>query len=151
MAKQAYFKQNNGHLPKDPPSYLGPLASACWRKVVPYLESTGRVERIDSSLVEQYCADYEIYRNAYQEVLKNGIQTKMFTSLQDNTGQVIGKDFTGYRKNPAVSIMKDAVNQLNQIGVKLGLSPKGRQQLMQIASHKNEKSIAEQLKESGLV
>lgn len=151
MAKQAYFKQNNGHLPKDPPSYLGSLASVCWRKIVPYLESTGRVERIDSSLVEQYCADYEIYRNAYQEVLKNGIQTKMFTSLQDNTGKVIGKDFTGYRKNPAVSIMKDAVNQLNQIGVKLGLSPKGRQQLMQIASHKNEKSVAEQLKESGLV
>jgi P27 family predicted phage terminase small subunit len=65
MAKKVYYQQNNGHLPAKPPYYLGTLASNCWRKIVPFLEATGRVERIDVGLVEQYCANYEIYRNAY--------------------------------------------------------------------------------------
>ena len=151
MVKKAYYQQNNGHLPATPPHYLGTLASACWRKIVPFLESTGRVERIDVGLVEQYCANYEIYRNAYQDIQDNGIQAKIFTSLQDSTGKIVGKDFAGFRKNPAVATMKDALNQLNSVGIQLGLSPKSRQELMSIASHKKEKSMAEQLKEAGLV
>ena len=151
MTKKAYFKQNDGHLPKDPPHYLGRLAKGCWRKVVPFLESTQRVQRIDVALVEQYCSEYEIYRQAYADIQENGIQAKIFSSLQDSTGAVIGKDFVGFRKNPAVATMKDALNQLNSVGVQLGLSPKGRQELMRIASHKEEKSMAEQLKEAGLV
>ncbi|WPU43981.1 phage terminase small subunit P27 family [Limosilactobacillus reuteri] len=151
MAKKVYYQQNNGHLPATPPHYLGTLASACWRKIVPFLESTGRVERIDVGLVEQYCANYEIYRNAYQDIQDNGIQAKIFTSLQDSTGKIVGKDFAGFRKNPAVATMKDALNQLNSVGIQLGLSPKSRQELMSIASHKKEKSTAEQLKEAGIV
>ena len=151
MTKKVYFKQNNGHLPPTPPHYLGTLASACWRKIVPFLESTGRVERIDVGLVEQYCANYEMYRNAYQDIQENGIQAKIFTSLQDSSGKIVGKDFVGFRKNPAVATMKDALSQLNSVGVQLGLSPKSRQELMQIASRKKEKSVAEQLKGSGLV
>lgn len=138
-------------MPPKPPHYLGTLASSCWRKIVPFLESTGRVQRIDVGLVEQYCANYEIYRNAYQDINENGIQVKIFHSLQDSTGKIIGKDFVGFRKNPAVATMKDAINQLNSIGIQLGLSPKSRQELMQIASHKKEKSMAEQLKEAGIV
>ena len=136
MAKKVYYQQNNGHLPATPPHYLGTLASACWRKIVPFLEATGRVERIDIGLVEQYCANYEIYRNAYQDIQENGIQVKIFSSLQDSSGKIVGKDFTGFRKNPAVATMKDAVNQLNSVGIQLGLSPKSRQELMQIASRK---------------
>lgn len=136
MVKKVYYQQNDGHLPPKPPHYLGTLAKTCWRKIVPFLESTGRVERIDVGLVEQYCANYEIYRNAYQDVQENGIQVKIFSSLQDSSGKIVGKDFTGFRKNPAVATMKDAVNQLNSLGVQLGLSPKSRQELMQIASHK---------------
>ena len=151
MVKKVYYQQNNGHLPPKPPHYLGNLASLCWRKIVPFLESTGRVQRIDVGLVEQYCANYEIYRNAYEDINENGIQVKLFHSLQDSTGKIIGKDFVGFRKNPAVATMKDALNQLNSVGVQLGLSPKGRQELMRIASHKEEKSMAEQLKEAGLV
>lgn len=136
MAKKVYYQQNNGHLPATPPHYLGTLASACWRKIVPFLESTGRVERIDVGLVEQYCANYEIYRNAYQDIQDNGIQAKIFTSLQNSSGEIVGKDFVGFRKNPAVATMKDALNQLNSVGIQLGLSPKSRQELMQIASRK---------------
>ena len=146
MAKKVYYQQNNGHLPATPPHYLGTLASACWRKIVPFLEATGRVERIDIGLVEQYCANYEIYRNAYQDIQENGIQAKIFSSLQDSSGKVIGKDFIGFRKNRAVATMKDALNQLNSVGVQLGLSPKGRQELMQIASNKEKHDTISEMK-----
>ena len=58
--------------------------------------------------------------------------------------------FIGYRKNPAVGTMNDSNKQLNAIGIQLGLTPKGRQELMEIASQKKEKSMAEQMKEMGL-
>lgn len=151
MPKKAYYQQNDGRLPKDPPHYLGQLAKGCWRKVVPFLESTNRVQRIDSSLVEQYCSEYELYRQAYADIQENGIQSKIFTSLQDASGKVVGKDFSGYRKNPAVATMNDALKQLKSIGSQLGLSPEARQELMQISSQKKEKSTVEQLKDIGLI
>ena len=46
--------------------------------------------------------------------------------------------------------MNDSNKQLNAIGIQLGLTPKGRQELMEIASQKKEKSMAEQMKEMGL-
>lgn len=151
MPKQAFYKQNNGQLSAIPPTYLGKLAKECWRKVVPYLESTKRVGRIDSSLVEQYCTEYEMYRMAYDNVTQHGIQRAIYRTLQDSTGAKIGTDFVGYRKNPAVTTMNDALKQLKSIGSQLGLSPQARQELMQIASQKKEKSTVEQLKDIGLI
>lgn len=151
MAQKLFYQQNDGHLPKKPPFYLGKMARNCWRKIVPFLESTKRVQRIDTYLVEQYCTQYEIYRLAYQEVQENGVQTKIYTSLQDSSGEVIGKDFVGYRKNPAVSTMNDANKQLNSIGIQLGLTPKGRQELMEIANTEKEESVGDMLKKSGLI
>lgn len=151
MPKVVYYRQNDGRLERRPPDYLGRLAKSCWRKVVPFLESTKRVQRIDTALVEQYCSEYEIYRQAYDDIQNNGIQTKIYTSLQDSSGKIVGKDFTGYRKNPAVGTMNDALKQLKSIGSQLGLSPRAREELMQIASHKKEKSVAEQFKDIGLV
>ena len=44
--------------------------------------------------------------------------------------------------------MKDAVDTLNRIGVQLGLTPKGRAELLTIAgSTKPEKSTTEMMKE----
>lgn len=140
--------QNNGHLSKDPPKHLGTLAKACWRKIVPFLESTDKVQRIDSSLVELYCVQYETYRKAYQDVCQNGIQSKIYRSLQDVTGEIVGKDFTGYRKNPAVATMKDAINQLSAIGSELGLTPRSRAELLSLANQNNsKKSAAETIQE----
>ena len=44
--------------------------------------------------------------------------------------------------------MKDAVDTLNKIGIQIGLTPKGRQELLEIADGDNEKqSVAEMMKE----
>lgn len=146
VATKPYYLQNDGKVSRTPPNYLGTLAKECWRKIVPFLEATERVERIDTSLVEQYCTQYDIYRAAYHDVKENGIQTPMYKTLQDQMGEIIGKEFAGFRKNPAVMTMKDASNQLNAIGAQLGLSPKSRQELMTIAA-KTDKSATDELKD----
>ncbi len=71
MVKNPYNRQNKGRLPSDPPNYLGKVASEVWRKIVPFLESTKKVQRIDSLLVETYCTNYEIYKLAYEDIKEN--------------------------------------------------------------------------------
>ena len=149
MVKNPYYQQNNKRLPSDPPNHLGTVAREVWRKIVPFLESTEKVQRIDTFLVETYCTNYEIYKIAYEDIKQNGIQQKITKPIQDQgTGEIIGEQSLGFRKNPAVATMKDAVDTLNRIGVQLGLTPKGRQELLEIVGEETNKvSTAEMLKE----
>ena len=149
MVKNPYYQQNNKRLPSDPPNYLGTVAKEVWRKIVPFLESTEKVQRIDTFLVETYCTNYEIYKIAYEDIKQNGIQQEITKPIQaQGSGEILGEQSLGFRKNPAVATMKDAVDTLNRIGVQLGLTPKGRQELMEIAEEDtNKASTAEMLKE----
>lgn len=149
MVKNSYYQQNNKRLPSDPPNYLGTVAKEVWRKIVPFLESTNKVQRIDTFLVETYCTNYEIYKIAYEDIKQNGIQQEMKKPIQaQGSGEILGEQSLGFRKNPAVATMKDAVDTLNRIGVQLGLTPKGRQELMEIVGEEtNKASTAEMLKE----
>ena len=149
MVKNPYYQQNNKRLPSDPPNYLGTVAREIWRKIVPFLESTQKVERIDTFLVETYCTNYEIYKIAYEDIKQNGIQQELKKSIQaQGSGEILGEQSLGFKKNPAVATMKDAVDTLNRIGVQLGLTPKGRQELMEIASEKSdEDSIKDKMKD----
>ena len=149
MVKNPYYQQNKGRLPTDPPNYLGAVAREIWRKIVPFLENTKKIERIDTFLVETYCTNYEIYKLAYEDIKQNGIQQEMKKPIQaQGSGEILGEQSLGFKKNPAVVTMKDAVDTLNKIGVQLGLTPKGRQELMEIASEDtNKPSTTEMLKE----
>lgn len=149
MVKNPYYQQNNGRLPSDPPNYLGTVAREVWRKIVPFLEATEKVERIDTFLVETYCTNYELYKTAYEDIKENGIQTEIMKIVQaQGSGEILGEQSMGFKKNPAVATMKDAVDTLNRIGVQLGLTPKGRAELLTIAgSTKPEKSTTEMMKE----
>ena len=149
MVKNPYYQQNNGRLPSDPPNHLGTVARETWRKIVPFLESTQKVQRIDTFLVETYCTNYEIYTIAYEDIKQNGIQQEMKKPIQaQGSGEILGEQSLGFRKNPAVATMKDAVDTLNRIGVQLGLTPKGRQELLEIVGEEtNKASTAEMLKE----
>ncbi|MGC4441654.1 P27 family phage terminase small subunit, partial [Streptococcus suis] len=54
----------------------------------------------------------------------------------------------GFKKNPAVATMKDAVDTLNKIGIQLGLTPKGGQELLAIVGEdKDDKSAGDALKD----
>ena len=149
MVKNPYYQQNNGRLPSDPPNHLGTVAREVWRKIVPFLESTNKVQRIDTFLVETYCTNYEIYKLAYEDIKQNGIQQEMKKLIQaQGSGEILGEQSMGFKKNPAVATMKDAVDTLNKIGIQLGLTPKGRQELMEIAGEQSyEGSIKDKMKE----
>ena len=149
MVKNPYYQQNNKRLPSDPPNHLGTVAREGWRKIVPFLESTQKVQRIDTFLVETYCTNYEIYKIAYEDIKQNGIQQEITKPIQaQGSGEILGEQSLGFRKNPAVATMKDAVDTLNRIGVQLGLTPKGRQELLEIVGEEtNKASTAEMLKE----
>lgn len=149
MVKNPYYQQNRGRLPSDPPNHLGTVAREVWRKIVPFLESTNKVQRIDTFLVETYCTNYEIYKLAYENVKENGIQQEMTKPIQaQGSGEILGEQSLGFKKNPAVATMKDAVDTLNRIGVQLGLTPKGRQELMEIAGEQSDEgSIKDKMKE----
>ena len=149
MVKNPYYQQNNGRLPSDPPNYLGTVAREVWRKIVPFLENTNKIQRIDTFLVETYCTNYEIYKLAYEDIKENGIQQEIRKPIQSpGSGEILGEQSMGFKKNPAVATMKAAVDTLNRIGVQLGLTPKGRAELLTIAgSTKPEKSTTEMMKE----
>ncbi len=150
MVKKPYYQQNKGRLPNDPPNYLGTVAREIWRKIVPFLESTQKVERIDTFLVETYCTNYEIYKLAYEDIKENGIQQEIKKPVQaQGSGEILGEQSLGFKKNPAVATMKDAVDTLNKIGVQLGLTPKGRQELLEIANDGDDDkaAYAEKLKD----
>lgn len=141
MVKNPYFKQNSGRLPTDPPNYLGTVARETWRKIIPFLEATEKVERIDTFLVETYCTTYEIYKKAYEDVKENGIQTEIIKYIQSpGSGEILGEQSMGFKKNPAVATMKDAAETLNKIGIQLGLTPKGRAELAEIAGSQADNS-----------
>ncbi|WP_125767309.1 phage terminase small subunit P27 family [Lapidilactobacillus wuchangensis] len=140
IVKKSFKDQDNGMLPKRPPSYLGKIAAAMWRKVVPVLESQSAVQRIDANLVETYCSAYEIYRESYQSIKEDGIQTEIYVSLQNNKGEIVGSEFRGYKKNPATGIFNDASKQLTLIGTQLGLSPKSRAELTNLRGVKTKNS-----------
>ena len=149
MVKNPYYQQNNKRLPSDPPNHLGTVARETWRKIVPFLESTQKVQRIDTFLVETYCTNYEIYKIPYEDIKQNGIQQEMKKPIQaQGSGEILGEQSLGFRKNPAVATMKDAVDTLNKIGIQLGLTPKGRQELMEIAGEQSDEgSIKDKMKE----
>lgn len=149
MVKNPYYQQNNKRLPSDPPNHLGTVAREVWRKIVPFLESTQKVQRIDTFLVETYCTNYEIYKIAYEDIKQNGIQQEITKPIQaQGSGEILGEQSLGFRKNPAVATMKDAVDTLNKIGIQLGLTPKGRQELLEIVGEQSDEgSIKDKMKE----
>lgn len=138
MGKRSFNKANGGHLSYQPPDHLGRTAKQIWRKVVLFLETQKPVERIDQTLVEMYCTQYEIYRNAYNHLKEHGEVQKIFKPVQDNMGNIIENSFQGFKRNPMTQIYSDAIKNLTKIGSELGLSPKSRSELMELNMQKDD-------------
>lgn len=146
MSKVDLTSQN---VPNQAPKWLGVYGKHLYPKLATYLNKSNRILRADEYLVQQYCGTYDIYRKAYDELIKHGIQQPIYkTSLSPVDGSVVSRDFQGYKKNPAYNMMSDALGRMNTIGRELGLSPKARNQLMDLKNiNNNDKSVGESLKE----
>ena len=131
------------------PKWLGTYGKYLWPKLTAYLNKSNKIIRADEYLIQQYCSAYDIYRQAYEDLQKNGIQQKVYkTSLSPVDGSVVSRDFQGFKKNPAYNMMSDSLGRLNTIGKQLGLSPQARNKLMELSGPDTEKkSVAESMKE----
>lgn len=136
-------------VPDQAPKWLGTYGKYLWPKLATYLNKNNKILRADEYLLQQYCSSYDVYRVAYQDIIKHGIQQPIYkTSLSPVDGSVVSKDFQGYKKNPAYQMMSDALGRMNIIGKELGLSPKARSQMMDLKMPtKEKKSAKESLKE----
>lgn len=123
-------------VPTQAPKWLDVYGKRLWPKLANYLNRNSKVLRADEYLLQQYCSSYDIYRRAYESV------------VSPVTGDVVAKDFAGFRKNPAVQTMSDALSKLNSIGRELGLSPRARSEMLELnAPEEKKRSVAESMKE----
>lgn len=102
-----------------------------WTRLMPLIGS--QLEESDRALVESYCFNYQLLREAYLNVLENGIQYALFKVIMTPTGEVIDEHhFEGYKSNPACKVLSDATAKLNMLGQQLGLSPQSRAELAKL-------------------
>lgn len=137
-------------VPEISPKWLGKYGKILYPKLAAYLNKNSKIIRADEYLVQEYCSAYDIYRIAYADIQKHGIQQAVYkTAVNPVDGSVVSRDFSGYRKNPAYQMMSDSLSKMNQIGKELGLSPKARSQMMELnsPSEKGKKSVTDQMKE----
>ncbi|MBT9670694.1 phage terminase small subunit P27 family [Secundilactobacillus kimchicus] len=104
-----------------------------WRRIVPMLLQNPVVNQLDKTLVEDFCVNYQLMRDAYIHVQENGQVSAVYhTTVSPVDGKVVAKDFVGYKRNPSTQIIDQASTKLKQIGAELGLSPKSRAELLEI-------------------
>lgn len=135
-------------LKTEPPENLAGIAKKAWETIVPILNSSGFVKSSDSSVVELLCINVELYRLAYESIKEDGIQSPIYkTSLSPLTGEIVARDFTGFKRNPATQIIDSATAKINSLSGLLGLNPASRQTLLAIVDDKeDEQSLGDLLK-----
>ncbi|WP_439424837.1 phage terminase small subunit P27 family [Oenococcus alcoholitolerans] len=137
-------------LPVNPPDYLGGTARYMWRRLVPLIKSDPTVNEMDKTMVETFCVNYQLMRDSYKHVLENGAVSAVYkTIVNPVNGKVVAKDFTGYKRNPSTQILDSATAKLKALGSELGLTPKGRAELLDLKIPDNDSdklSVADQVK-----
>ncbi|MFD1428682.1 phage terminase small subunit P27 family [Lacticaseibacillus mingshuiensis] len=99
-----------------PPRYMSGIAYAAWHELVPILNQTGLVKQGDKQIVSALCEQIAVRRQAYTEVMMNGIV------------------LANGRKNPACQVLDSATSKVKSLAESLGLSPQARASLMNVQS-----------------
>lgn len=97
------------------PAWLGELGREKWAEVAGMLVRANVLTGGDLHNLEAFCIAYQNARDAEADIRKNGITT--------------GSKRKGFRKNPAVTVLNEAVKQLRDFGALLGLDPSSRDRL----------------------
>lgn len=99
------------------PWYLSEGAGLLWDEFVPVLNASGLLDRADSLLLAQFFEAMSMSITAVEQLSKAGIVQSSFSA---NTGDEVLK------AHPAVGVWKKAVETMDKIGSKFGLSPSDR-------------------------
>lgn len=136
--------KNMDRLQETPPKHLVGIARYTWTQVVPTLNEQGWLKQTDKPLVEQLCTQIAIYRDAYLHIFvgipnkdgectPEGIQTPIYSAVQDSSGEILEHIFNGYKVNPAVSTLNKATIQIKSLSAELGMTPQARANLLNIS------------------
>ncbi|EMF0060375.1 phage terminase small subunit P27 family [Enterococcus hirae] len=123
------------NLPNEPPYYLKGTARSMWRRIVPKIKEQEFVNELDRTMVETFCINYQLMREAYDSLKEEGMhfQTE-----------------NGWKKNPAVQVLDVSSKNLRAIGAELGLTPVSRAKILEIPIEGETKDLTETLKELGV-
>ena len=122
-----------------PPKYLKATGRSMWSRLMPLIGD--QLEESDRALVESYCFNYQLLREAYEDIKENGIQYELYKVVMTPRGDIIDPNhFEGYKSNPACKVLSDSTTKLSILGQQLGLSPQSRAELAKLpkASDKQE-------------
>lgn len=120
------YTKNLKKLAKNPPDTLHGAGRYLWTYLYPEIEKMNNLKMVDKSTFETYCEQFSIYREAVDDVNKNGISTKLYKTVYDPVTGEKTVDFVGYKKNPAVTIISDATRNLKSLASELGFTPQSR-------------------------
>ena len=92
-----------------------------------------------TEMVEKATEDLQPLQTSPPSYMKGTIagrawQTPIYKSVQNNRGEIIDRDFVGFKKNPAVSTMDAAIRQIRSLSSELGLTPTSRASLLSLTT-----------------
>lgn len=136
---------NGNKLSKTPPKYLKSFARSQWSKLMPLIGD--QLQEADRPLIESYCFNYQLLREAYDDIQENGIQYSLYKIIMTPKGDIIDPHhFEGLKNNPATKTLSDATAKLDSLGKQLGLSPQSRAELAKLPDNSSDNvSIADLL------
>lgn len=98
------------------PRWLGGIAAAEWRRMVPLLEKLGLLTTIDLQMFASYCSAWGVYRENYAFIRKNGYTFIVI----DKEGNELTKRY------PQVKIAEEYLRICKTLGENFGLTPSAR-------------------------
>lgn len=99
----------------DAPPWLDGVARDVWGWYAPRLLKTKVLTEIDLHNLEAFCMAYSRWRLAEEEVAEKGLTVSTLNG--------------GIQKNPAVTVVNEALRQIATFGALLGLDPSSRSRI----------------------
>ena len=98
------------------PAWLGKVAKAKWRALIPQLEQLGILTVVDGDVLAAYCSAWEEFEAT----------TKILTSTADGDGRFSSRGTGGLAPHPAVAMQRSAWRAIKDFAALLGLNPSVR-------------------------
>ena len=111
------------------PSWLGAAAKAEWKRIAPALRRYGLLSPLDRLALAGYCDSVAEWKNACEQIEKNGATV----TYQTRTGQYT-------QQSPFVSIRNRARKSMLQFGVEFGMTPSSRSNVGAVVEDEQEKA-----------
>lgn len=133
--------------PDEPPAYLTGTGRYLWRRLVPILKKESDIKYQDKTLVEALCINYQLMRDAYKDIQKNGaVKATYRTVVNPVNGSIVATDFTGYKRNPSTQIFDAATSKIKTIAKDLGMTPQSRAELLELTNDDSDDDSLQKLK-----